>query len=284
LKKRTIIAVISDTHGGSRLALMNPTVELYHENEEGELIPYVPTPTKSQEYLWGVYVDNIASVMALAGDDEVIVIHNGDLTMGNKHSNLLVSDRLSDQILIAVANLSPWLECPNVKSMQITMGTAAHNFGEGSGDLLVTQILGFKYPGKSIRAMYHGLFSCRGKRLDVAHHGPGVGSREWLKGNVARFYARDIILGCLANGHPIPDMILRGHVHEFIDEEVPLGVHKTRMVITPSYSMLGDYATQVTRSKSILQHGCVALDIQLNKPIQVIPLLRTLDIRTQEEL
>lgn len=50
--KRVILLVFSDTHGNHKLGLLNPKTVLYDETEEGELIPYTPRLTASQQYLW----------------------------------------------------------------------------------------------------------------------------------------------------------------------------------------------------------------------------------------
>ena len=49
--RRVIIAVVSDTHGGHRLGLLNPNTVLYAENEIGEWDYFRPELTESQRFL-----------------------------------------------------------------------------------------------------------------------------------------------------------------------------------------------------------------------------------------
>ena len=56
------------------------------------------------------------------------------------------------------------------------------------------------------------------------------------------------------DGNAPPDVVLRGHFHEYISE-VLTKFHRdkyytSRMVILPSYCMLDDYARQATKSIS----------------------------------
>ena len=82
---RKIAVLLSDTHGGSNVALMPPDIVLHDESPDGVLIEYTPEMTASQAYLWELYQNHIAQVLELAGNDEIIVIHNGDVCQGNRH-------------------------------------------------------------------------------------------------------------------------------------------------------------------------------------------------------
>ena len=70
---RRIAVFFSDTHGGHKLGLMNPAVELFDEDEAGEFAPWTPEPTAMQRYLWALYTDCIRRVTEIAGEDPVHV-------------------------------------------------------------------------------------------------------------------------------------------------------------------------------------------------------------------
>jgi len=135
---RKILVVFSDTHGGHRLGLMNPHVTLYDEDEHGNLTPYTPRSTATQKYLWKMYRADIRRVKKLAAGDPIVLFHNGDLTQGNRHPAHLVSTRMADPILIAKANMVPWLDWPNmVWPMLVVSGstipTTDHRRASGCG-------------------------------------------------------------------------------------------------------------------------------------------------------
>lgn len=283
-RDRVILAVLSDTHGGFKLGLMNPEVTVYDETEDGQLIPYTPEPTASQRYLWELYTDNLKDLARIADGSPIVVVHNGDLTQGNKHPAALVSTRMADQPLIAAANLAPLLALPKLKALRITAGTESHGFGQGSSDILVTEMLKGRHPKADIGVAYHYLTRVGGLLNDFAHHGPYPGSREWLKGNVARLYLRDLMIREVLHGNDPSRLVWRAHYHQYIAVDDQVGRHTSTLVITPSYCMLGDYAHQAARSPDRITNGMVAVEIEGAAVRRMIPLTKTVDIRTREDL
>ena len=286
--RRVILADLSDTHGGSKLALMSPEVTLHDEDAEGNLVKYSPELTASQQHLWSVYLESINFTKDYAGKDEILVIHNGDLTQGNKYPRALVSTRISDQVAIAVENLSPWLQLPNVKHLRITIGTGAHNLTEGATELLAAQVLKERYPNKTIDVLYHGLLFANDVVIDYAHHGPYPGSRAWLRGNVARYYLKSLMMDAAMSGSPIPQLVLRGHYHTPLQVTENMTVQgqfkEATLLISPSFSMLDDHAHQATRSADTITNGIYIAELLPRTVNRIIPYFKTVDIRTQETI
>jgi hypothetical protein len=282
--RRTILAVISDTHAGNTGGLLNPNTTLYAEDEEGNPYPWQPELNASQRYLWELYTENIRKVEAWAAGDEVVVLHTGDECQGDKYKQLLVSTRLSDQIEIAYYNLLPWYDLPNLKAMRVVAGTQAHNFGEGSAAVLVAKLLAKEEPRVSTLPLYHGLLTVNGVVVDYAHHGPHPGSRDWLKGNVARYYLRDLMTREIKKRRRPPDLVLRGHFHTPVHEYLEDCGYASRLFILPSYCMIGDHGRQVTRSQYEITHGTLAFEIVDGRIVGEKRLYKTIDIRTKETL
>jgi hypothetical protein len=261
---------------------MNPKVTLYDETENGQLVPFTPTPTASQTYLWKLYTGGIKAALRFANGDDVIVLHDGDLTQGDKHPEQMVSTRKADHIEIAVANLEPWFEYPNVKHMKLAAGTSAHNFGEATAEILASKLLASKHLDRQVTVCYHGLMDYNGVTVDYAHHGPHPGSRIHLTGNTARFYLRDLMLLEICAGRIPPALVLRAHYHQHIDETVTVGKYKSRIICLPSYCMLGDYAIQRTQSASQITNGMIVFAITDGQVIAVREFVNTIDVRTRE--
>ena len=137
---RKIVALLGDTHAGSKLALMPPDMTLHDEAPNGQVVDLTPEQPASQRYLWEMYRRHIDQTMRIAGRDEVVVVHNGDVCQGNKYPVELVSTRVADQVIIACANLSRWLEHSNVKTMRLMASTGSHAFGEATADILVAEM------------------------------------------------------------------------------------------------------------------------------------------------
>ena len=282
--KRIILVALSDLHAGFKLALMNPKVELYDEQPGTQPTAYSPKPTASQEYLWKIYVEQVARVKEIAGKDPVYIIHNGDLTDGVRHESDLVSDRLADQVLIGVSDLQPLLDLSNTRVLRLAVGTQAHNMGLGSSEMLAANILTAKYPKMDIKISYHGLLDIDGLVIDYAHHGGHPGTRLWLSGNVHRLYVRDLMLQELVAGNVPPRLVLRGHYHQYQRVDEQMGAYETTSIITPSYCMLSDYSHQATRSAGRVSNGMVVFEILDGDLARIYPLIEIKDIRTKEKL
>lgn len=252
---RRVKATISDLHSGHKLGLCNPDVLLYEENEAGEMKPYHPALTESQKYLWELYGGHVREAIRFADGCDLLLSANGDITQGVKHPGLWVSNRIADQVLIAVANLEPWFEYANLRQVRISTGTGAHNFGAASAELLVTQVLAARYPAVDFQVANHFFTDYEGVTFDTAHHGPGKGIRNWLYGNVARFYLRDLMQRDIMAGRKPPRVVERGHVHTKVHEVLETGSFCSEFFVIPSYCMMDEYAIQVTKSIEGLTHG-----------------------------
>lgn len=287
--KRRILALFADTHGGHKLGLLNPATVLHDEAEDGTLVPYTPQLTQVQYYLWSLYEQHLEQTFDLAGKSEIVVIHNGDIGQGDKYVEHLVSTRKADQLDIAYYNMKPWLESKNVKTMRLAKGTGAHVFSEGSLTITAARLLQAQYPKKNIKPLYHGLADIDGVEVDYAHHGPYPGNRRWLKGNVARYYLRDLMEDEIASRGRVPDLVVRAHYHEIVTESLTIrsngNCYTSHLIVLPSYCGLGDHAHRATRSTHKVTNGMAAYEIvdgELNpKPYEFT---ETVDLRTKEVL
>jgi hypothetical protein len=282
---RKVVFNIADSHGGFVAGLCNPDVTLYNEDKSGSLSPFKPQLTDTQKYLWEQYINGIEETKAIAGKDEIIVIHNGDLTHGNKHLDTLVSSRPSDQFLIGQANLDPLYKIKNVKAIRVIIGTGAHNFSLGTSELVVANALQGMYPKIDTKAMYHSHITINGCVLDTAHHGPYPGSREWLRGNVARYYLTDLLMREAINGEKPPDMVMRAHYHRYIIERYKFNGNWHSLVILPPLSFLNDFAHKAAQSPDRATSGVFAFEVIDGRVGELYEhMMKTVDIRTKEAL
>jgi hypothetical protein len=286
--KRTILAIVSDLHGGHRHGLLNPDTVLLEYDEDGNIVEgYHPQLNPVQEYLWRIYQAQIDWIKKMAGDDELVLVLNGDMTAGNKHEDLLASDRMSDQIVIARYNTEPWYGLPNLKAVRYVKGTGAHTFGEGSSELLLTELSRGYHPDIDCQAADHLLTTINDMQVDISHHGPPPGSRKWLEGNEVRYYLRDLMMRDMLEDKTPPRLIFRGHYHQYIQESLTISnktFHTSTLILTPSFTFPNAYARKVVRSPSRITHGMVVVEIVDGHPLRIHPLIKTIDIRTKEIL
>ena len=292
---RKVAVFFADTHGGHKLGLLNPETEVPTARLEirgGEAVSVpgtehlIPGPM-ARDWLWPNYLTDIRDVIDFARGDPIIPAHNGDACQGDKYTDERVSSRRSDQIFIAEANMRPWFQIPNVEAFRFIEGTGAHDFGEGTAAHELVKLLKPQYPKVDIGETAHGLLTINGMTVDIAHHGPSTGGRNWLRGNIARYYLRSLMQDCINMGKRPPRLVVRSHYHEYIHERVEIDgkeLYVSDIIITPSYCGLGCYARQATKSKHLLDNGMVAVEIIDGELGRLRPLRHRLDLRTREEL
>lgn len=290
--KRTIVAVRSDLHGNHRLGLLNPDTNLQYEGVDGKITPWQPKPLASQEVLWGFAEEDRLAVAELAKGDEIVLFDLGDLGhgAGNGYSNNkeLISTRVADEIEIAAMLYEPWLRMKNITTLRLFKGTAFHEGGQGSLAMAVASVLSGRFPRVNTQAQYHALDTIHGVTFDLAHHGPPPGLRAWLRGNVLELYTRSLMMDEILAGRRPPDVVLRGHYHQWATRVVvvstPAADFETRAAIVPSYCLVDDYARKIGRSPSSVTIGMVAYEIVDGRLVAQHAFRRTIDFRTQEVL
>jgi len=286
--KRTVIIALSDTHAGNKLGLCNPNTILEDADREGNVQEYNPALTEVQEYLWECLTEDKKKVIDISGKDDIVIFHNGDVTQGNKYPVEWMTTRLSDQLDIAFYNMLPWLELPNVRIVRFGKGTGSHEYGEGSATIMVDKRLRERFPRKDIRTVYHGLLETSGINIDYSHHGPYPGSRNWLKGNEARYYLRSLMNDEIDAGGIPPNLVLRGHYHtpvkEYLWKKANGYEYESWLLITPSYCLAGDYTHQKARSPYRITNGLWAIEVVNSHIYDIHCLARTTDIRTKEKI
>ncbi|OGH07415.1 MAG: hypothetical protein A2W22_03025 [Candidatus Levybacteria bacterium RBG_16_35_11] len=269
--------------------MCNPETILSRENKDGTVTKYeIGHPTEVSQYLWELYSQHVQTVMQIAGGDDLIVFHLGDLTQGNRFGNELISNAIADQFIIAEYNLIPWFLYKNLIAMEIFKGTIAHNFGMGTSDTVTEGYLSRRFPHHKIEALWHGLFNHRGLTMDVAHHGPPIGKRNWLIGNEARYYLKSLIKDEIDHGGVPPRLILRGHRHTLAKETISMFVKDKEIEVTlislPSYCGFGEYTQQITLHFPFVTNGMVVFEVLDGQIHKTHFLIQTLDIRTRKEI
>ena len=274
---RRILAIMADQHAGSKLGLMPAGVVLM--NEDGN--PYVPNQGYTQaEFLWPNYERTVFEVLEWANDDPITLIHDGDICQGDKHGDL-VSPLVIDQVVIALANLEPWLALGNIAEVCLIEGTQAHDYTGGTAERLVVDML-----SSTVRASYagHMLLDVGESLLDIAHHGPHPGGRAWLRGNPARFSLRDAMLGEILRGNQVPDLYIRAHYHQPVDETTTIYTYQSRLLIVPSWQAADQFVRKVGQSPPRICCGMAAVEVIDGCISQVRTYVHELDIRTYKTL
>lgn len=289
--KRIIIAVRGDTQAGHDGGLLNPetlfpVLEIDEEKqqvcvgfEKAHLNPV-------QRQLWKWAEEDRGKIRDLAGQDEIVFLEMGDMTQGVRFTDNLQLASLDRQTIAALWNAVPWLAMDQVHTMRAVKGTGVHVWGDGSTETILTMLLSREFPGKDIKIASHYILNVNGFRLDVAHHGPGPGIRNWTRSNMFDLYLKSLLMDDLNSDRTPPSIALRGHKHEFTKG---LGKHQVRGqvwelpgFIVPPYCFIGDHAQKVGNSPSSMGVGTLALEVIDGELYKWHPFTHYVDLRTEE--
>jgi len=284
------ILAMSDLHAGHAGGLACPDTEFDDFDKDQKPIRTPIALREIQEFIWNdLYVKWLEQIRDITTQKSqfglkkekhpMIVIVNGDVCHGNRYASEIDYAPIEDQVTIAADALKFIRRYLNVERYLLSFSTESHNFGPGTADKLVKAFVVDE--GIDAMTVHHGLLDVQGVTVDFAHHGPNPGYRIWLKGNVPRFYARDIMLEELANKCDPPDIVLRSHFHEYSRERVMIGGYETEMIVTPPMSYITYYARQATKSRSRISIGMVLIEIIDGRVGRIIPFQEKLDVRTK---
>jgi hypothetical protein len=282
MSNRVILVAESDQHGGNSLGLLNPDTELISKEKK----KYHPTLSETQNHLWRIRSNAVEQIKYLAGKSKIFLLELGDVNQGMVYE---VDNGLASQIEIAVSNMQPWLSFKNLAGIRIDSGTSAHSFGDGDAEELLVARLKDRRFDLNIETTNHGISNIAGVLVDHAHHGPSTGSREWLKGNVALYYLKDIMMKDILRGRVPPHLVLRGHYHAVVEVFNRITgsngvVYRSWLWVLPSLCGLNGHALKITKSEYEITNGIVAWEIIDGKIRESFEFSEVFDARDREVL
>ena len=289
---RTVIAVCNDFQVGSSTGILDPDSLLSRwddVNSREATISVASHMNPAQRYLFDLYEGGIKQVAELAGKDDLYVIVNGDYTQGERFDEYLTFNAMPDQVQIAADLICRWVkECKTLRGIRLTKSTQVHAYKEGVADNAILTNIRERYPKLDIKLVSHGLLNINGSYIDYAHHGPSGGIRNWTKGNILRLTALSLIRDAIQHYEPIPNVILRAHKHEQVEEWIITRRKderiKTLAVTVPSFQLMTPFAQKVTQSESIVTVGMLALEIGTGGASDLYWLTETRSYRDVEAL
>jgi hypothetical protein len=231
-QRKVFIAVVSDLHIGSTVALCPPEgIEL----EDGGRYH----PSQVQKWVWAKWIQFWADVKARAGMSPIITIVNGEFVDGNHHGTTQIGTPSPTAMMDAAIGvmLKP---ATMSKALYVTKGTAAHSLAGAASDHAIGKELGaVRCPETGQHAFYHLLLKVKNTRFDIAHH-IGGSARIHTRGTNIRGEVTDAML---ETNNP-PDILIRSHVHTYADTGRNF---KTFGVVTPAWQLMTEYSHRVVR-------------------------------------
>lgn len=238
----TLIAITSDQHCGSTVALCPPVIRL---DDGGE---YHASP--AQRWLWEAWTGFWRHALTLRERhrcDRLIHIWNGDLVDGDHHgtSQILSGNPVAQSMVVHAAVSVALATDPD--DIAFVRGTEAHVGKSACAEERAAS--GLRADGWPIHSEaatgnashWHLKLEVEGVRIDCAHHGR-VGTRPWTRPNVVTNLAAEIFYSHAATGQPHPHVAIRSHMHQYVDTG---GVHPVRVIQTPAFQLATSYVHRI---------------------------------------
>lgn len=196
-----LLAIASDTHAGSTVALFPPRLEL----AEGITVEANPL----QRFYWQAWTHAVKWVQDVAGRDPFGLVLNGDLIEGDHHrTDQIIGRNISDHLKAAEEILRP-LASRALKTF-ITRGTECH---VGDAEAALGRIFNAEKNPATGRPVFDRLtLDICGVRL-VARHHVTTTSRPWLESNGLGMELASEQLQAVRNGEPMPQVLCVAHRH-----------------------------------------------------------------------
>ncbi len=231
--KPIVLAITSDQHCGSTVALCPPVV---HLDDGGRY-----EASKAQMWLWdrwNAYWKRVEEVRR-AKKATLIQAYNGDLTEGDHHktTQILSGNPTAQATVVNETMRVPLALKPD--HLVFIRGTEA-NVGPSAAfeERIATGLRKDGWPvvrdentGNS--SHWHWTLEHDGCRIDLAHHGK-FGSRPSTKMNTVIALAFDIFTRAHLLGLPHPHLAVRSHMHQFGDTG---SAYPTRLIQMPAWQL-----------------------------------------------
>lgn len=258
-----VLAITSDWHCGSTVALCPPSIAL---DDGGSY-----QASKPQHWLWDrwqAYWQRVATVRDDLGAS-LYMLGNGDAVDGDHHKTTQI---LSGNPAAQAAVVDATLKLPlSLKPDHIVLvrGTEAHVGSSASSEERIARGLrkdGWPVIGDDVTgtaSLWHWRATIQGVRLDFAHHGR-VGTRPWTKPNVVANLAAEIFYDharedMKRNQMPTaPHLAVRSHMHQYVDTH---DQHPTRVIQTPAWQLATAFIHRIAPGK-IADVGGLIVTIQ----------------------
>lgn len=235
--KPLVLAITSDQHCGSTVALAPPVV---HLDDGGKY-----EASKPQQWLWQRWNDYWKRVEQVrrAKKATLVQVYNGDLTEGDHHKTTqILSGNPTAQAVVVneVMRVPLALKPDHIVGIR---GTEAHVGPSGAFEERI--FTGLRKDGWPVvrdentgnSSHWHWTMEYQGVRLDIAHHGK-FGSRPSTKMNTVVALAFDIFTRAAIEGRPHPHLAVRSHMHQVGDTG---DIYPTRLIQMPAWQLATAY-------------------------------------------
>ena len=219
---KTNLAICSDTHINSTVAVCPPRIEL----DEGSYVA-----TRPQRWLWECWQDFATEFYKLPGRHIVVVNGDvGELDTKRRSLQLITTNKAIIQSII-LDTLKPLTA--DADMVYVLRGTSAHT-GKSAW---LEEWLAKDLDNASKPSLWRLQANCEGVRLDIAHHA-SMGRSEQAKLNAPAKLAVDTFYQYTLANHKPPHLVIRSHNHRWADTG---NNYPVRVLYTAAWTFATEY-------------------------------------------
>ena len=242
-----LLVAFGDTHTSSVTGLAPPKTQIdtggyYHANA-------------FQMYLWGIWYDMWAQIehKAQVLGCDVTAVCLGDSVDKNKYSkNGVFAHNPNSMLRAAHEVMEPVLDVS--KRFYLLRRTPAHEGEESWLAEALAERIGAVKSAKHSWSWWHLPLEVSGVQFDIKHHPESGDMRWWTAGGGMIRSAASVIFDYVDSGHKPPDIVLRGHRHQWRDSGTNL---PTRAFTVPAWQGPTDFVHRIGAGGSkIPKFGC----------------------------
>jgi hypothetical protein len=230
------LLIVSDTHSNSTVGLAKPLLQL----DDGDQIH----ASTARRWLFHTFEDILKQAKEKQRGELYGVINGDAVELDAKSRTLqLISKNQEEAISMACEVFEPFFQM--CKGVYVMRGTEAHVGQSAQAEEAFAQnfdnTIKSEETGNYSRYFLPLVFD--GVRMDICHHPRGGGSGRPMnsQGGIDRI-ASDTLFGYANEGEPVPDVVIRSHLHAYRDSH---NAFKTRAIITPAMSLLTSYTHRI---------------------------------------
>lgn len=274
--KTWVVAVESDQHAGSTIAVCPPNIKL----DDGGY--YHASPL--QRWLWNCresFFDRVGETRKKYGA-HLLTAFNGDWTDGDHHQTTQI---LSGNPTAQAAVVNECMKAPlalDPDKMLFVRGTESH---VGKSACFEERIaMGLKKDGWPVlmeeggnASHWHARLTLGRLRFDFAHHGK-MGTLPWTRPNQTASLAAAIFYEHAKQdmrAHRLPSaphIAFRSHLHQFVDTQ---DLHPVRVIQTPAYQMRTAFIHRIDTTGKLPDIGGVICVVRDGEVLEMTPVLFT---------
>lgn len=205
-------------------------------------------PDKFQKYIWRCwrhFWDEFVPSIVDGDDDNIVVVHNGDVVDGNHHNAVNLIPNVKDQESAAVEILEP---IADKYTLFMVRGTEAHGDRSDMSTERVAKSLGCEKDAAGFHSQWQFWIERENCLFQFAHHIGSTSSAAYESSAPMR----ELISGLVESAQwkqRLPDVFVRSHRHRFLPISIQSERGRIQLIVTPGWQLRTPHVEKIDRMR-----------------------------------